>query len=111
MKKLIYLCLMLVMVTSVIAQTKLSSMTRNYLMQQEDARFLNEQVSLFPTRSVANQEMIPAFVCFHDGVDTYLLESYGVIVESEFTNVATALIPATTIEALSEEPSIRYRSE
>ena len=108
MKKLIYLCLMLVMVTSVIAQTKLSSMTRNYLMQQEDARFLNEQVSLFPIRSVANQEMIPAFVCFHDGVDTYLLESYGVIVESEFTNVATALIPATTIEALSEEPSIRY---
>ena len=52
--------------------------------------------------------MISAFVHFTDGIDVSLLEAYDAIVESKFSTIVTALIPADQIEALSEEPSIKY---
>ena len=52
--------------------------------------------------------MISAFVHFTDGIDVSLLEAYDAIVESKFSTIVTALIPADQIEAVSEEPSIQY---
>lgn len=113
MKKFLLLAAVAFVALFVNAQSKLSPFTRLYLEdmaldtaeQTASTRRLTKSMS-----SVNGVQMVSAFVHFYDEINRPLLESYGVVVESDFpaTNVVTANIPINVMEQLSADPEIRY---
>lgn len=109
MKKLFSVVGVLCLAVTLSAQSKLSNLTRNLLMERQ----LQPQEQSALTKSVVKVDDVDAigvFVHFYDAIDKELLESYGAVVSSTFEKsaIAIATVPVDKLEALSCEETIKY---
>ncbi len=111
MKKISILLFFAICAVVVMAQSALSPMTRNYLHLRKQQSLENVQSPYSRSISKVNDvDMVSVFVHFNSAIDVALLEEYEAIVGNIFEKVlvVSAYIPADNLEALAENPEIRY---
>lgn len=111
MKRIFLTLLTFAMLSSVSAQSKLSSYTQSYLTSKQIAKTAEERADVaikYNIRSVEAVEYVSAFIHIEKGTDTSFLTELGVIINVNYGEILSTRIPTTIIEAVSEYDEVAF---